>query len=224
VDKHSCNTLIGPGTVGFNTGHVFGVDNTDPANVSRALIHGRKQAAQYQEALSALSKAFANSFLVATGSLLGARETRRIVGDYVLTVEDYLARRSFPDEICRNCYNIDVHGNEKESRAVAKKSVEEARAIFDAAVRQYKPGESHGIPYRCLTPKGLRNALVAGRSISTDRQLNGSVRVMPVCLATGEAAGLAAAMAGAADGDVHAVDTAELRRRLKTHGAYLPDL
>jgi len=79
------------------------------------------------------------------------------------------------------------------------------------------------MPYRCLTPKGLPNVLVAGRCISTERPLNGSVRIMACCLTTGEAAGLAAALAAAADRhDVHAVDATELRRRLHAHGAYLP--
>jgi hypothetical protein len=85
-------------------------------------------------------------------------------------------------------------------------------------------GESHGIPYRCLTPKGLSNTLVAGRCISTDHIVQSSTRVMPVCLAMGEAAGIAAAMAAAASADVHAVNTDDLRGRLKKHGAYLPDL
>ena len=80
------------------------------------------------------------------------------------------------------------------------------------------------MPYRCLTPKGLRNVLVAGRSISCDRPVQGSVRVMPVCLAMGEAAGVAAATAkDLPHCDVHAVDVGLLRRRLRGHGAYLPE-
>ena len=153
-----------------------------------------------------------------TGSLMGIRETRRVIGDYVLTLDDYIARRSFPDEICRNNYFIDVHNKEAKS---AQKH-EDLSKHFGATIPHYGPGESHGIPYRCLTPKGLANVLVAGRSISCDQPMQGSVRVMPVCLATGEAAGVAAALAGGAGGDVHAVNTTDLRRRLKSHGAYLP--
>jgi hypothetical protein len=88
----------------------------------------------------------------------------------------------------------------------------------------YGPGESHGIPYRCLTPQGLRNVLVAGRCISTDHAVQASTRVMPVCLVMGEAAGLAAALAaGTPAPDVHAVDTAQLRRRLREEGGWLPE-
>jgi hypothetical protein len=87
------------------------------------------------------------------------------------------------------------------------------------------PGESHGIPYRCLTPKGIRNLLVAGRAVSCDRSVQGSVRVMPVCLVMGEAAGVAAAQAVSDNkGDVHAIDTQTLRTMLKAYGAYLPDV
>ncbi|GHV44732.1 hypothetical protein FACS189492_1500 [Clostridia bacterium] len=156
--------------------------------------------------------AFANAYVTATAGSLGVRETRMITGDYVLTLDDYIERRSFDDEICRNCYFIDVHASGRTG------------VLFNAEQRErlkliYEPGESHGIPYRCLTPKGLTNVLVAGRSISCERMVQGSVRVMPVCLAMGEAAGIAAAMAAANDGDVHAVSTATLRKRLVDHGA-----
>lgn len=84
-------------------------------------------------------------------------------------------------------------------------------------------GESFGVPYRCLIPKGLDNVLVAGRCISTDRRTNGSVRIMACCLNTGEAAGIAAAMSAAKSSDVRGVDTEVLRSTLKKHGGYLPE-
>jgi hypothetical protein len=219
-ELHSCTIQIGPATWGYNTGHVFDVDNTDPASVSKAMIHGRKMAAQYRDAFAEfLPEAFANSFLVSTGALLGARETRRVMGDYVLNSDDYKARRSFPDEISRIAYPIDIHYSREEAVEVARKSLDELRKPDPL---RYKKGESMGIPYRCLTPKGITNLLVAGRCISTDRTVNGSIRIMPCCLNTGEAAGLAAALAAVGDRDVHHVNTGELRSRLKTHGAWLP--
>ena len=217
-DTHSCNSPVGPACVGFNAGHLWEVDNTDPASVSRAMMDGRKLAAQIRDALAEYApKAFANAFLVTTAPLMGVRETRRIVGDYVLTIDDYRARRGFPDEICRNSYYLDVHFSPEEARAYAQ-----GRLDFARRTCRYAPGESHGIPYRCLIPKGLENVLVAGRSISTDRVVQGSTRVMPVCLAMGEAAGMAAAMAAAAGSGVRAVDTERLRARLRQQGAYLP--
>jgi hypothetical protein len=215
-DTHLCHNKIGPGTQGFNAGHLFMVDNTDPAVVSRAARDGRRMADAYRRALAEfVPAAFGDSFLVMTGTQVGIRETRRIIGDHVLSLDDWLARRSFDDEICRNAYFIDLHATAEEMRL--KKKVTEQR------FEHYKPGESHGIPYRCLTPKGLRNLLVAGRNISVERSVHGSIRVMPVCLSMGEAAGLAAAMAAQSPTpDVRAVDTALLRTRLRAEGAYLP--
>ena len=171
----------------------------------------------YRNALAEFAPdAFAKAFLVSTGSVVGIRETRRIVGDYLLTLQDYTYRRSFPDEICRNAYFIDVHFTIEEAKAADRIDIEKRIAHYDK-------GEAHGIPYRCLTPRGLRNVLVAGRSISCERIVHGSIRVMPVCLAMGEAAGMAAAKAVMRHHcDVHAVDTGFLRARLQEMGGYLP--
>lgn len=215
-DTHACNNVVGPGTVGFNAGHMWEVDNTDPASVSKALMQGRRIAKAFRDACAEfLPEAFGNAHLAATGSLMGVRETRRVVGDYVLTKEDYFARRSFDDEICRNSYPIDIHTTVEEAAAG-----DEVEAMH--RFENFSKGESYGIPYRCLTPKGLENVLVAGRSISTDRVVQASTRVMPVCLAMGEAAGVAAAMSASGDADVHSIDVVKLRAQLKKQGAYLP--
>jgi len=218
-DVHLCSNIIGPGTVGFNAGHVYGVDATIPQSTSEGLVLGRKIAAQYRDALAEFAPAaFGNAYLVMTGSLLGIRETRRIVGDYVLTLEDYLRRRSFDDDIARNSYFIDVHPNVKE----AVNSLAGAWKCEEKAFR-YGAGETHGIPYRCLLPRTLCNVLVAGRSISAEQLVQGSVRVMPCCLAMGEAAGLAAAMAAVKSSDTRSISVSDLQRALRGYGAYLPE-
>ena len=220
-DLHLCSNFIGPGTVGFNAGHLFDVDNTDASNLSRSLMLGRKIARSFRDGLAEFHpKAFANSFLAQTGALLGIRETRRIVGDYMLTVDDFVARRSFDDEICRNCYYIDVHNTKEDADKITKNEMNFDELYQDA--EHYKDGESHGVPYRCLTPKGLNNVLIAGRSVSSDHLINGSLRVMPVCLAMGEAAGIAAHMALKAGNDTRKVDVNTLREKLRSYGAYLP--
>lgn len=203
IDSHLNSCLIGPDVVQFNAGHLVGVDSTEPWETSRAMAVGRQIAEQYLEALREFHpKAFGNAFVVKTASLLGVRDSRRIEGDYVFTLDDWMNRRTFDDEIGRNCYYIDVH------KAGHK------------AIR-YKKGESHGIPYRCLTPKGLRNLLTAGRCISTDSEAFGSLRVMPPCLVTGEAAGMAAVHAiRQTAGDVHKIDVTLLRKRLREEGQY----
>lgn len=216
TDTHLCHQIIGPGTIGFNAGHIFNVDSTDPVSVSKAMIKGRRLAHQLHEGLKKyFPAAFANSLLVNTAPLMGIREGRRIKGDYTLTLEDYIGRRSFPDEISRNCYYIDVHLTKEESAAAEAKGISREQLNM-----RYKKGESHGIPYRSLLPKDLINVIVAGRSISCDRKIQGSVRVMPNCLCTGEAAGLAAAIAAKTDGNVHNIDTDNLRSKLREYGAY----
>ena len=221
-DFHMCNNFVGPGTVGFNAGHVFNVDNTNPRTLSQDLMTGRKLARQLRDGLAEyFPEAFANSYLSQTGALMGIRETRRILCDYKVTREDFVERRSFEDEICRNCYYIDVHNTKKDAEEVKSGSME-VRQMFAKHAVHYGPGESHGVPYRALTPVGLNNVLIAGRSISSDRMVNGSLRVMPVCLAMGEAVGMAAAMAADAGKDVRKVDVQALREKLRGRGGYFP--
>jgi len=217
-DLHLCNCLTGPGTVGFNAGHLWDIDGTDPRSLSNAVREGRKIAAEFRDVLAeALPGMFGGAHLAATAPLLGIRETRRIMGDYILTLSDYLARKSFADEICRNAYPVDIHPAKHEIQATRDEKI-----VIMERFERYKPGESHGIPYRCLVPGKLSNVLVAGRCISTDHPVQASTRVMPVALAMGEAAGVAAAQACAAAGETRAVDTDALRDRLRRRGAYLP--
>lgn len=217
-DTHFCNNEVYPGTVGFNAGHIADVDSTDPMSVSHALIRGRALAHEIHRALTDYQpKAFANSKVSLTAPSMGIRESRRILGDYYLTAEDYLARRTFDDEICRNSYYLDVHRSKGEVKRLPDGTPDPRYQTH-----RYGKGESHGVPYRCLTPKGLSNVLVAGRSISADRPVHGSTRVMPVCLCMGEAAGKAAALAKDMKRvDVHAVDVKELRRQILEDGGYI---
>lgn len=207
-------------TIGLNFSHVFDVDATDAEQLSSAMVEGRRLIRHLTNFVRKYLPGCANAYLVHSGVQIGVRETRRIVGDYVLTLADYLARRSFDDEIARNAYYIDIHLSKREWERSAGAPID-----WEGKIHQYKPGESHGIPYRCLVPRGTANLLVAGRSISTDRAVQGSTRVMPTCLATGEAAGCAAALAAQQHGgDVRAVDVGQLRSRLRQRGAYLPDV
>ncbi len=217
--SHFCNNIIGPGTLGFNAGHILEVNPLDPKSISKALMEGRIKAHEYSMALKEYyPQAFKDNYLVETAPALGIRDSRRIEGDYVLTVEDYEARRTFEDEIGRNSYYIDIHRTVKEmeleKEGLIPKPYEE--------VHRYGKGESHGIPYRSLVPKSLDNVVVCGRSISTDRAVQGSVRVMPTCFVTGEAAGLAAAVALENESiNMHKIDVEKLRKILIERGAYI---
>ncbi len=213
VDHHICYSHSVPGTVSFNAGHIFNVNPLDVMSLSKSMIQGRKIAHQFLEAFREYQpRAFANAFVSSTASVLGVRESRRIVGEYILTVDDYIARRSFDDEIARNSYFIDVHMTLEEQED--GKKVENAK-------HTYKPGESHGIPYRCLLPKELDNVVVAGKTISCDRAVQGSIRIMPACLATGEAAGIAAAIATNENLLVKYIEVDKLRNKIYEYGGYI---
>ena len=216
-DTHLCISKIGPKTYGFNAGHVWNVHSTEPEEISQAIFEGRALARRYAAALKEYHPAFKESYLVQTAPTIGVRESRRIVGDYTFTLEDYFARRSFSDEICRNNYFIDIHKSAEENNKWHEHS--------DNRFEHYKRGESHGVPYRCLCPKHLDNVIVSGRTISSDRITQGSMRIMPCCLCEGEAAGIAAAMAIKEETvNIHNVDVNKLREVLKANDAYLPDL
>jgi hypothetical protein len=200
-----------------NIGHTFGVDANDERSLTKALIDGRKGLTEYLRYYREYVPGFEKLELVASGSLLGVRETRRITGDYVLSLEDYQRRAVFPDEIGRYAYPVDNHPVRP-----GKDTYEQHRREFDEALR-YQKGESYGIPYRILVPRKLENVLVAGRCVSADRMVHGSIRVMPGCFITGQAAGVAAAMSAESGRAPRQIDVAELQRQLKAVGAYLPN-
>lgn len=208
---------VGETVGGGNIGHTFEVDGTDEESLTKALLWGRKSLLEYERYYKEYLKGFETMELVSTGSLLGVRETRRIMGDYVLNVNDFNPSANFDDEIGRYSYPIDIH--------VARPDKESYDAFHKAftSMRLGK-GESYGIPYRILTPRGLDNALVAGRCVSTDRSMQASIRVMPGCYITGQAAGVAAAMAVETGATTRGIGIRDLQVRLKAMGAYLPNL
>ncbi|MBW4079870.1 FAD-dependent oxidoreductase [Paenibacillus sp. S150] len=193
--------------VGVNFGHIFGVDGTKAEDLTRGAIEGRKLVGIQVEFLRKYVPGFENAHVIATGEQLGIRETRRIQGDYVLQAEDFLEMRSFPDDIARNAYFIDVH------MATSKENIR---------IHHLPDGQSHGVPYRCLLPKGVDNLWVPGRAASSDRVVQGSLRVMPNCFAMGQAAGTAAALAAGAGGCTsREVDVPRLQQTLVEQGAWL---
>lgn len=204
---HMCTAIIGPGVIGFNSMHID-FDNTDANSISKALMTGRKKAQQVQKGLKKYHpQAFAGSFVSTTAPIIGTRESRIIECEYKLTLDDYIARRTFDDEICRNAYYLDMHTSSEEAECLR--------------TQRYNKGESHGIPYRSLVVKKCNNVLVAGRSISCEHAVQGSIRVMPVCLAMGEAAGYAAHIAARDSKNCRDIDVNELRKMLIDNGAYI---
>ena len=202
---------IGGGTIG----HTFGVNPTDEVSLSKGMMWGRKSMMEYETYYKTYLKGYERMSLCGTAAILGVRESRRITCDYTLNVNDFISRAVFEDEIGRYCYPVDIHVMNTD-----KKEYERFEKEYETL--RFKKGESYGIPFRSLVPKSFSNVLVAGRCIGTDRQMQASVRVMPGCFITGQAAGTAAALACEAE-DVRNVKLPELFKSLQTIGAYLPN-
>ena len=203
---------------GGNIGHSFEVNSTDEASLTEGMLTGRKILPEYAKYYNEyLGRGFKNSQMVATGSYLGIRESRRIIGDYVLTGDDFFKRARFDDEIGVFAYPIDIHptNTSKERFVVFQNEWKNER---------YQDGEFYGIPYRILLPKNLQNVYVAGRCASFDRKMQSSIRVMPACFIMGQAAGAGASIAVKDGVTIREVDTQKLRRMLKDMGGFLPEL
>jgi hypothetical protein len=209
---------LGEHLAGGNCGHLYGVDGTDERSLTTALVAGRRQMPAFERYYKEYLKGgFENIDLLATGSLLGIRETRRITGDYELVADDFLKQSVFDDEIGRFNNWWDIHAS-RPGQYENEFSRKYGKPFF-----KYKPGESYGIPYRILVPRGLDNVWVAGRCVSADRAMLGSIRVMPGCFITGQAAGVAAALSAERNASSRDVNVKDLQHRLKALGAFLPN-
>jgi hypothetical protein len=139
-----------PEIVAVNGTRIDGFNGTDSREMTRAEIAGRRQVQAAVEFMRNYLPGFECVQLLSTGPQIGVRETRRIVGDYVLTEQDIVFCRHFEDEIAEAAYSIDVH----------------LPGSTGTDLRNLPEGQSYGIPYRCLLPQGCGNLLVAGRALS----------------------------------------------------------
>lgn len=157
------------------------------------------------EALRRYVPGFENAYLTAIASLLGIRESRRIIGDYKVTLEDFLAAREFEDSIGRGAMPAGAHTPDGVTMYV-----------YDL-----EPGKSMTIPYRCMLPINKEGLLVAGRCVSYEAPVANCIRCMPQCMVMGEAAGTAAALAVKQGTTPRKVDIALLQETLRKQGAIL---
>lgn len=191
--------------ISVNTTRVGGVLATDVWDLSFAEWQTRRQMRQIADFLRRYVPGFAQAYVAQSGVSIGVRETRRIVGKYQLTAEDVLSARKFPDVIARGSYPIDIH-NPKGTGTVLQK---------------LPPGEAYDIPLRCLLPRGLDWLLVAGRCISGTHEAHSSYRVTPIAMATGQAAGVCAALAARAGTPPDRVEVEAIQHELVRQGANL---
>ena len=188
-----------------NTSRIMGVDSTDAESVTNAEIEGRRQADEIFRFLKKYVPGCERATIKSTASHLGIRESRHILGEYRLRADDLLAAKVPEDRIFVAANSVDVHGR------------------FGPTSNEYVPieGSYYGVPYRSLLPKELDGLLLAGRCVSADSTAAGAIRVMPPCMAMGQAAGIAAAMAAEQGVSVKKIDISELQKRLTKRGAYL---
>ncbi len=201
---------------GGNIGHLFGVDGTDERSMTKGFLRGRVYVREYEKYFKEYLTGYEQMELISTGSLLGIRESRRITCEKRLIREAFDTRAVYEDEIGRYCYSVDMH-------PVNNSIKEHEKTYGNFKASHLQKGESYGIPYLCLVPKGLRNALVAGRCIGTDRPMQGSMRVMPGCWISGQASGVAAALATASGSRPADLPVRSVQQGLLALGAYLPN-
>lgn len=190
--------------VTLNTAKILDIDATRTEDLTRAEIEGRRQVVEIAKFMKQHVPGFENSYLRETAAHIGIRETRRIMGEYVLTEEDVLTGKRFDDSIACSAYTIDIHNPEGAQGLV---------------VQIDKDAEYYSIPYRCLVPLEIDQLLTAGRCISCTHKALGSVRVTIVCMAMGQAAGTAAAIATHNKTAPRSVDIHRLRKVLAKQGA-----
>ncbi len=204
---------------------VFGVDCSDPDQLTRAEMDGRKQVKSICDILRKHFLHKGQGPLVALPARIGVRETRHAKCRHTLTEEEVLHGIRFPDAIANGTYRVDIH-------------LPDAPGVIfrylDGREEHISPGEhKHGrwleegketasfyqIPYASMVPEGASNVLVAGRIIDADPGAYGAIRVMVNCNQTGEAAGTASHIALKSGVSVGKIGTKELRESLREHGS-----
>lgn len=207
---------VGPQGATLNAGHVFNLNPLSIRSLSDGMVFGRKLAVEYTEFYRKYVPGCEQVELLTTASVMGVRDSRRIVGEFELGIDDFLARRQFPDQVAVYNRPTDVHPSD-----TSKKEYERFLKDFHGKDNLGR-GESVGIPYSILVPRGSVNLWVAGRCHSSDTKVHGSIRAQSAAYMMGQAAGTAAAQAIATGQPANDLDTGKLVETLRENGAYLP--
>jgi hypothetical protein len=194
-----------PDEVTVNMTRVVDIDPTDPDDLTRAEVESRLQAMQLLNFFQQYVPGFGKARIAATGTQVGIRESRRIVGRYTLTRDDVLHAQKFDDAVARSAYPIDLHNPSGSG----------------TTTERLPAGESYEIPFRTLVPVNREQLLVAGRCISTTHEALASTRLTPTVMTLGQAAGTAAALACATGARVGDIDVGTLRMQLVADGVLL---
>lgn len=187
-----------------NTVRVSEKNGADAYELSEAEIEGRRQLKKVIRFLNGYVPGMERAHITSIPNGIGVRETRRIDGEYVLNGRDIIEGRKFEDCIARNGYCIDIHDPKGNGWGVSHIQSED---------------QSYDIPYRCIVPKRIDNLLIAGRCISTTAEALASTRIMPSCMALGQAAGLAAAICADTKVVPRKLEVAKMQAILRKNGA-----
>jgi hypothetical protein len=183
---------------------IANVDATDPAELTKAEVEGRKQALEYTRFLRERVPGYEQAYLINFSTQIGIRETRRVYGEYRLKRDDVLSARKFGDAIAQCGAPIEDHHAGNDTRW------------------EYVPnGDTYDIPFGVLIPQQVENVLIAGRCLSADHDAHASVRSMGQCMAMGQAAGTAAALCAADDLTPRSLSISRLQARLIADGALI---
>ncbi|HEV2572026.1 MAG TPA: FAD-dependent oxidoreductase [Beijerinckiaceae bacterium] len=207
---------IGKQAAQLNGGHVFNLNGLDVRSLSDGMIFGRKLAVEYESFFRKYMPGCENIELLTTAPVMGVRDTRRIVGEFELLFEDYTSGRQFPDQIAVYNRPTDVHPTDTSEKEF-KRFTQDFEGKHGLGV-----GQSLGIPYSILVPKGWTNLWVAGRCHSSDTKVHGSIRAQSAAYMMGQAAGTAAVQSIATGQPACDLDTEDLVLRLREQGANLP--
>jgi len=186
-----------------NSTRVTGVLGTSVWDLTRAEWQARRQMRQIAAFLRKYVPGFERSYVAQSGVTIGVRETRRVTGDYALTAQDILGAHKFDDAIARGTYPIDIHKPQGKGTLLMR----------------LPPGDWYDIPLRCLLPQRVDRLAVAGRCISGTHEAHSSYRVMPIAMATGQAAGVSAALAARESKAMRDVPADDVRGELRRQGA-----
>lgn len=190
----------------INTIRQVGVDGTDADSVTKAIVDGRRENFELLKIMRAHFPGFASARIRQIASSVGIRETYRLTGEYVLTVDDLVTGKDFEDGVALSAYHWDMPNPKKPSDQPF------------SGVKRASPFTQ--IPYRSLLPREIGNLIVAGRCISAQREVLGPVRVMAPCLAVGEAAGIAAGQVVKNGRAFRDADVGAIRRNVEKYGGY----
>lgn len=192
---HFMNTPIRDQVL-VNAGRYTGLNGLDAMDISKAIVECRKQNWCIFRFLKNHIPGFENAYLIETGSILGIRETRRVLCDYRHTIEDFNNRARFADAILRSDDSVEFHNP----------------AGAGIHFELYTKGEYEEISYRAILVKGLENLMAIGRCWSADQLALSANRNIGFCLSMGQAAGLAAAMAVTGGLAIRAIDVKALQK------------